>query len=589
MMKKLNGKKLLDSIQEGGSRIIAKRIELNSINVFPVADADTGNNLSSLMRSLNNISNYNDDISIEMVLSLVSQNALEYGKGNSGMIFAQYLNGVSRFYVENNQPERMLINALSLAVDDAYNAVQNPQEGTILTVIKDWTNKLQNVSDIYSFTESLLIAQEAARVSVLKTKHQHKVMKKNEVVDAGAKGFLLFIEGFTDVLLGLKTKLKHDSNSLLDKIKDEQIHVFNEIPNFRYCMEIIYSSNKHKISKKEVQKFGDSIVIVEGKNKSKLHIHTNHPKDFLLKLNKDINVSNIKVDDMHQQYFDQNVNNKSIAIVTDSIADLSEADLTMYNIHVLPLIIMVDEIEHLDKLTIDNKTLYKFIDSGKRDISTSLPSQTNILRMFEGLEQSYKEVLFISVSSKLSGTYNAIINAKKVYEGPLSIEVVDSKLNSIAQGLLVKIAGKYIEEGMSFESLIKNIKHHRNYIDIFVSVTDLGPMIQSGRISKTLGKVFKKINVLPIISLDKNGKGKLSNLGFSLKNVENKIVKKILYKHIDDISIGYTSDIEDTQVLKSMLEMKNIHNINTIQTSSIIALSAGRHSTAVAVNYRIGR
>lgn len=589
MMKKLNGKKLLDSIQEGGSRIIAKRIELNSINVFPVADADTGNNLSSLMRSLNNISNYNDDISIEMVLSLVSQNALEYGKGNSGMIFAQYLNGVSRFYVENNQPERMLINALSLAVDDAYNAVQNPQEGTILTVIKDWANKLQNVSDIYSFTESLLIAQEAARVSVLKTKHQHKVMKKNEVVDAGAKGFLLFIEGFTDVLLGLKTKLKHDSNSLLDKIKDEQIHVFNEIPNFRYCMEIIYSSNKHKISKKEVQKFGDSIVIVEGKNKSKLHIHTNHPKDFLLKLNKDINVSNIKVDDMHQQYFDQNVNNKSIAIVTDSIADLSEADLTMYNIHVLPLIIMVDEIEHLDKLTIDNKTLYKFIDSGKRDISTSLPSQTNILRMFEGLEQSYKEVLFISVSSKLSGTYNAIINAKKVYEGPLSIEVVDSKLNSIAQGLLVKIAGKYIEEGMSFESLIKNIKHHRNYIDIFVSVTDLGPMIQSGRISKTLGKVFKKINVLPIISLDKNGKGKLSNLGFSLKNVENKIVKKILYKHIDDISIGYTSDIEDTQVLKSMLEMKNIHNINTIQTSSIIALSAGRHSTAVAVNYRIGR
>lgn len=588
----LNGKKLLQSFQEGGLRVINKRKELNSINVFPVADADTGNNLSSLMRSINDISKSGDEMPISTVLSLVANKALEHGKGNSGMIFAQYFNGVSRFYFESDDPEKTLINAFVSAVDDAYSAVQDPQEGTILTVIKDWAYKLQQTMSNHSFSESLLIARDEAKASVLNTKYQHKVMKKNEVVDAGAKGFLLFLEGLTDVFNDFTTDLKQNTHKVLHEIKKNHGDKRSEAPNYRYCMEVMFSSDTYKLDQSEVEGFGDSIVIVEGKSKSKLHIHTNNPPKILKELTEKVQVLNIKVDNMEQQYYDQNMNDKSIAIVTDSIADISEADLKRYNIHVLPLTIMVDESEHLDKVTIDNQSLYKLMDDDiQHDISTSLPSQMNILRMFENLEQNYNEVLFISVSSKLSGTYNAILNAKKVYDGSLTIEVIDSSLNSIAQGLLVKAASEYVEKGMAFNELIKTVEKEKQLIDIYVSVIDLDPMIQSGRIPQSLGKAFKKLKLIPIVSLDKEGKGKLSNIGLSQKSIQKKILRRVIAKRNDihEIVIGFTSDSKDAKEWQAILQKQNISNVKIIQTSSIIALSAGRDSTALAVNYKKGK
>lgn len=586
-MEQINGSIFLRAIKEGGNRIIAMRRELNSINVFPVADADTGNNLASLMRSINEIMGHdNEGTSFSDVLQAIANRSLEGGKGNSGMIFAQYLNGVYHFYGDSHDNIELLIDSFSSAVDYAYESVQVPEEGTILTVMRVWSDELKESFSNNSLSHAMQSARDSAYNALLKTRQQHKLMKQNNVVDAGAKGFFLFVEGMTDVL----TDSKNDSD--IKTIQPHKIdnldmpHEVNSIPHHKYCMELLLRPVKEDLNISELlESFGDSIVIVKGEERWKVHIHTDVPQKITEILQKHTSVLRIKIDDMKQQYYDNNLNDKSIALVTDSIADLPSEVIERYNIHVLPLTILVDETEHLDKLTLDNKQLLELIDRKEHDISTSLPSQAVIARFFENLERSYDKLLFISVSSALSGTYMAVQNAIKAYEGDLEISVIDSKLNSIAQGLLVKRAGEYVDSGISFEDLVNQIEIDKGLIKIYVSVSDLEPMIQSGRIPQMLGRLLQNLGLMPIVTLDMNGKGKLTRIGFTVKQNQKTIKNMITnqQERIADILIGYTSDendaIEWSQYLNTYADLSSA----CVPTSSIIALSAGKKSTAVAV------
>ncbi|QIK68777.1 DegV family EDD domain-containing protein [Erysipelothrix sp. HDW6C] len=582
-----DGKHLLRSIKEGGNRIIAARSNLNAINVFPVADRDTGNNLASLMRSILEIPEESID-SIKDTLFHVANKAIEGAKGNSGMIFAQYFNGVSRSYRKEDNDVHHLSESLVFAVEEAYQSVQDPQEGTILTIMKTWSRALQDSLQVHKLKESLVLAREIALQTLVATESQHSLMKRNRVVDAGAKGFYEFVDGFTDALIGEKQTKAKIAENISETIQiDQHTHEYDQA--YRFCMEVTYRREGHSALKKEqLQKHGDSIVIAEGDAMTRVHLHTNTPQ-LVVKVLEPFGVAmKIKVDDMKQQYFDSHENDKKIALVTDSIADLPESILQRYNIHVLPLTILADEIEHLDKQTIDNETILNAIDKQEMTVTTSLPNQALVLRLFENLEAHYESVLFVSVASALSGTYNAVCNAAKAYQGTLTIAVIDSTLNSIAQGLLVESAGEYIHQGLALNEIVERLETEKQEIEIFVSVSDLLPMIQSGRIPQRLGKLFQKIGLKPLVSLDKEGKGTLTGVGMSAqsnqRSIKNKIKKR--KKSIQSIVLGYTTDATTAHKWVDFFQELGISDVVAMPTSSIIALSAGRNATAVAVKFK---
>ncbi len=195
-------------------------------------------------------------------------------------------------------------------------------------------------------------------------------------------------------------------------------------------------------------------------------------------------------------------------------------------------------------------------------MTTSQPSIQSVDSLFSFLEGKYEHIIVISVSSKLSGTYqllNQRITAKKSLEN--RVHLIDSKLNSVAQGLLVKQVAKLISEERSIESVLNETKKIIDRIFIYVAVEDLSPMINSGRIPKILGETAQKLSMHPIISLDKRGNGKLIGASFSQTKSMDKILKKInlLSKEgqIEELALTHVLSEESALKINELLKEKN--------------------------------
>ena len=591
-MEKLKSEdRLLESIIAGAQKVINRKDELNKINVFPVADGDTGSNLASLMQTIiDNLSNNN--YSTNLLFDEVASAALIGARGNSGIIFAQYLNAVSDYYSVYETNLEILVLAFNRAVKSAYDSLIEPKEGTILSVMKRWAEVLLiTFKESTSFEKALLEAKGEAWKALKETQFQMSILKKNKLVDSGAKGFYYFISGFTDAYCGEKvSKIQEGLIPSIKELNKEDIkeHFISEAPKNRYCSEFIIKEplKQEKDLKESLRKWGDSLVIAGNKKQIKIHIHTNHPENILALLEKTGTIIYQKVDDMQLQYEISQNRKSSIAIVTDSVADLS-ADFILENqIFVLPLNVSVGEQAFLDKLTI-NPQIFSEKYNKNLKMTTSQPSIQSVDSLFSFLEGKYEHIIVISVSSKLSGTYqllNQRITAKKSLEN--RVHLIDSKLNSVAQGLLVKQVAKLISEEHSIESVLNETEKIIDRIFIYVAVEDLSPMINSGRIPKFLGETAQKLSMHPIISLDKKGNGKLIGASFSQTKSMDKILKKInlLSKEgqIEELALTHVLSEESALKINELLKEKTTKNCEIIDSSAAIGISAGIGSLAIA-------
>lgn len=557
------------------TNVINARTVLNEMNVFPVADSDTGNNLVFLMKSLQN-SLMKDHGDVKELLSDLALSAFKGARGNSGMIFANYINGIEKNYHTKTNVLDDLRSAFYYGVNQAYDAVLDPQEGTILSVMKDYSNAI--FYKTITLDEALSIAHE----SLIKTKEIHPVLRENQVIDAGAKGFYLFISGMTQSLLEatvietqVEEQLYHDdlSENLTSK------------PEFKYCFEVTINKS-YSLSEINgyIKTLGDSIVVASSGDSTKIHIHTDYPSLVINKVQELGEVTNLKVENMNEQYYGSS-NKNDIAIVTDSIADLPQSVIdSNTNVYVLPLSILVNDLEHYDKVTITNEEVIGLANNPAYSVSSSMVNEYQVSELITRLEENYKSVLFISVASKLSGTYQLINNTLRKYKGSLNAYVVDSLQNSVAQGLLVEYAIDLINEDKDFNEIVEEIEKAKRRTSIYVLVSDLNPMIKSGRVPSKLGNFLKKIKLLPIITLSETGEGKLINFAFSKRQVQNKILKKALSKSvaIEKLAIGYTTTPDNSRVWEKYLIDKNLKVDYVVKTSSIIALSAGDNASCIA-------
>ncbi|MCI0130276.1 MULTISPECIES: DegV family protein [unclassified Vagococcus] len=592
-MEEVDIKKLANSIKSGANLVIKNKNELNRINVFPVADGDTGSNLAFLMQSImDNLVSYHD--TVHSLLTNVASAALLGARGNSGMILGQYLNALAEDYAQSDLSTEQLVFSFKTALVKVYDSLLDPKEGTILTVISSWSEKLVDTyKKTQSLEESLSQAQMIAEKAVLETQFQMTIFKENKLVDAGAKGFYYFITGLTEAF----------SQNLPQELIEETIpssitnypsnlissdHIISEKPSYRYCSEFIMtqpSISDKKLKGKLLNK-GDSVIVIGNKQQLKVHIHTNNPKDVLSLLNHYGRISYQKIDDMLLQY---EVNTKpvsSIAIVTDSIADIPSDLLLKHQIHVIPMPVQSESNNYLDKLSIDSQLIFeKGINTSQ--CSTSQPTIQSIDNLLSFLQGKYDHVIVITVSSKLSGTYQLVnqrIQTKKL--ASQWITVIDSKANSVAQGLLVMKAAELVEKSLSFNDIITNLKDTIHRLFIYVAVADLSPMLQSGRIPLSLGKMAQNCHILPIVSLDSFGEGKLMTLSFSqkqsIKKIANKIKKLFRHHQIDRLAIAYVYSENQVELLKYYLKDYTDKIDYSVASSTSIAISAGKNSIAIA-------
>ena len=584
---KVSGIEIYDAFVAGKNKVVNFREELNRINVFPVNDSNTGNNLSNtLMYITETIDPIN---SPDEMVRLIADASLSGARGNSGIIFAQFLNGLAVEISPTSFKREVFTYLINRAVPYAYSAVSKPAEGTILTVMTDWADALEKCSkEENNFKELFNKALESAKISLKNTPEQLKVLKDANVVDAGAQGFVHFLEGIADYIQGI-------SLNLAGKNKNEFNHEdeisSNELIEEQYCCEalLIGSDIDTNIIKEILEPLGSSLIVAGTKEKVKVHIHSNNPPKIFLELRKFGKISQQKVDDMKME---QELNHKQrhkIAIVTDSIADLPLTYIEENQIHVIPLNIDIEGSIFLDKVAINNEILFSISENLKVFPTSSQPSLKFIKQKLDYLKEKYDSIIIISVSSEMSGTWNVFNTlAKELQKEGVDISLVNSCLNSGGQGLLVMEAAEMIKENFSLEEIVLKIEEAKKKTKIYVSVSDFNFMVRGGRVSPLKGKIGKLLNLKPIISLDEKGKGysfasAMSQKG-NLKKIKEIVINIQKKGRIKKYSIVHGHDIEKAEEYRRIFtELIGQEPEYIEEISSIVALSAGPGAVALCI------
>ena len=588
---RIDPKELLFAFQQGAIQLINQKQLLNQINVFPVSDGDTGSNLASLMQTILEETT-EESHSVVEVFEKVADASLLGARGNSGIIFAQYFNGIYNhlLQLEEKSSVQSFIESVKSAINEAYQAIEQPVEGTIITVIRSWAEALDDSEQLFSLELLLPNALDKAKLALENTTNQLKVLKRNQVVDAGAKGFYLFIEGFTEAFVTKRTALHlvQDSAESVKIERSEQEHIHTTEPTYRYCTEILL--DQVALSKSELQQklrpFGDSLIVAVNRGKARIHIHSNQPDEVLKYLSGVGQPIQQKADDMLLQYQVNKQRKAPIALVTDSIADIPADYLLENQIHVLPMNILMGDTSYIDKITLQTKQFFDLDRQTDGRATSSQPTLKTVENLFSFLETRYEAILVITVAGKLSGTYYTVKEAAK-RNRTIPIEVIDSRQNSAAQGLLVMNANEWIQAGLPFTEIASRVVEKREQLKILVSVDDLDPMIQSGRIPQFVGKVAKRVNLKPIVSLDDFGEGKLSNFAFSRSGNEKKIFRelsKVNEQHtIKRYVIIHANNEEKAKLWgRKLREQLALSPSYITDSSTVIAMSAGAGSVAVA-------
>ena len=580
------------SLMSGAKTVLKHKDTLNAINVFPVADGDTGTNLASLMHAILNETNTDTDDHNKLLT--VADRALDGARGNSGIIFAQYLNGLIHALDISKEEIDLdsLLTAIEKAVPHAYEAVNEPVEGTMLTLMRQWSETLLVLKNK---TKDIVVLLSES----LKKLHQYlmdstetlDVLKRNNVVDAGAKGFYHFVEGIMQYIRdGIVDEMYEDSfDDQQAHNNDPQDHESFEDGDYRYCTEALLTGTgfSPKTIKKTLHDLGDSMVVAGNDSKVRVHIHTNEPDQVFFRLRDFGHIKEQKVDDMKRQHEVKNARKYDTAIVTDSIADLPQAMVDQYQIQQIPLVLTIEGSDYYDKLTITTDKFYQFMDSLEEYPRSAQPNLKHMQNYFSYLSTYYKKIIVISVSSKMSGTYNVFKQAQKSLDKSIQMEVIDSKQNSGAQGLLVMRAAEMVDEGLPFDDIVKAVTALRDKARILVSVKTLKYMVRGGRVSKVTGVIGKITNLKPVVSIDETGEGIIFSKGFSIKMSTNKIFKHLAAIHekegIERYAIVHAK-AEDRvrEYTEKAKAITNLDPVYTMDISAIVAMNAGLGTVAIA-------
>ncbi|MBU5321709.1 DAK2 domain-containing protein [Sarcina ventriculi] len=302
---KINGGHFYSMMSNAALRLEEKSDYVNSLNVFPVPDGDTGTNMSMTFRTAVKEISETDLKSIGEVSKKMAKGALMGARGNSGVILSQILRGISKG-LENKEEvnSKEFANAILEGSKAAYKAVMRPTEGTILTVIKsagETAIKNNDVEDIASLMKKICIE---SKMTLDKTPEMLPALKKAKVVDSGGMGLLIILQGMLEALNN-NLEISNIENNSGVTIKESNLNTLNEEDiKFGYCTEfIILGDAKYADDfRKSIENMGDSEIVVGYDDIIKVHIHTNDPGKVLSKAVLIGELSKIKIDNMREEH-----------------------------------------------------------------------------------------------------------------------------------------------------------------------------------------------------------------------------------------------------------------------------------------------
>ncbi len=595
----LNGRRLKHAIIAGAESVIMRKDYLNKINVFPVADGDTGTNMALTLKSIIDGLYDCDDTTVNAVVICAADSALVGSRGNSGSILAQFYQGFADGLAGKERiTTKEFGSSLLLAKDYAYDAMIEPKEGTILTVIRDWTQSIATLAaKTTDFKEVMAHSVQAAKQSLARTPDELKVngvaiLKKAGVVDSGAQGFVDMLDGVYNFIHqgSIKEFIKKKFFSVAGADTGATVDANTEDITFQYCTEFVLENGAtydKKALRKELIEYGDSLIIGGSSTKTKVHIHTNEPETIFNIAARYGIVQKKKFEDMKAQH-EAAFGRKPIGIVTDSTCDLSEDFLEKNDVRIVPLQVRFGEEEFLDRITISSQEFYQRLKTSKDFPKTSQPATAAFKQVYDDMLRKYDSVLSIHISSGISGTLQNARTTGKFFKDR-KIVAVDSKITSLGLGFLVREAVKMRDEHKTIEEIEARLNDMTKNIRAFLSLETIENLVRGGRLSKSKGLLARVLQLNPVLTFDDKGKVVQLDKGVGDKGSLDKAIDHTLAfingKTRVQLSVVYSDKPERAQYAKQKLnDARPELVIETAQISPVLGTYGGSGTVVMIVH-----
>lgn len=584
-------------ILSGARQVIVNEGELNQLNVFPVADRDTGTNLASMMRYI--VDNLSITREPQELFHQLSQHGLVGCSGNSGLIFSQFFYGLTKPRLTSKTFVKLqeFASMISHGYKSAYASVSNPKQGTILTVMERWSNSYRELventksSIVDIFQKSVERAKEALRDTI----DQLEVLRHHHVVDAGAQGFVHFIEGMLLFLKAdplLRKRMLEDRQENTTKLQiNHEFEEIDELPEHRYCFEMVIRTQADSTvledNRSYLESLGDSMVIGHAPQMEKLHIHTDSPELITQKISQFGDVLYQKIDDMIMQFNVSNSKQNDVAIVVDSTSDVPMEWMRENNIFVLPLQVKINNNSFLDKFAISFRDTVRHLNTAGSKVGTSAPSSAIVSRGLHFLGQYYKSLVVLSIAKSLSSSYDVVVNqAKKITT--CDVRVIDSYLVSAPLGLLAVYANQLVQENKyTVDEVVAKVEAARHKMHFLVFIDSLNELVKSGRLSKSVGFIARLLRVKPIVRLDSKGKPKIISVAFSRSGGWKKLAKILSElqstNKLKTLSVVHSSSPQVAEEFEEyIVEKTGIKPIYVTEASSVAVAHSGSNGVSLA-------
>lgn len=513
----IDGQLLKNMMIIGAYALELNKSTVDSLNVFPVPDGDTGTNMSLTMNSATKEVNKVTVETVDSITEAMANGSLMGARGNSGVILSQLYRGFAKSCKGKEKLSTTdFALALKSASDTAYKAVMKPTEGTILTIAREMGEKAleecKETDDFDIFLKNIISHGEKI---LDKTPQMLKVLKDAGVVDAGGKGLIHIMNGYYEALTG---KEIFKNTTTISHKKDEPILDFEEKDiQFGYCTEFLVKGLSIDIEsfKRKLMNLGDSMLVVGDETLVKVHIHTNNPGQVLEHgLNRgeliDIKIENMR--EQHKNLFDEALNEelKEYGIVSVSMGT---------GLHSIFKDLNVDEIiTGGQTMNPSTEEIKKAIDSITANHIFILPNNSNIiLAANQAKELSDKNIHVIPTKTIPQGiasilSFNSDLNFEqniklmneaisKVKTGQVTFSVRDTQFNNndIKKGDILGILNGNIEsvgketEEVAFELLDGMITDMDEMVTIFYG--EESSENNANLLAERIKKIHKNIDI----------------------------------------------------------------------------------------------
>lgn len=409
ILKKLNGEQFKELLINGALNLKANYEEVDSLNVFPVPDGDTGTNMLRTIQGGVTALNGFEVKDLGETGKAVSKGMLMSARGNSGVILSQIFRGICKGFEGKKEVDALgLAEAYKVGVKQAYGAVVTPVEGTILTVFREATEvaakKVTKDSTINEFFEEHL--KQAAK-TLKKTKEILPVLKEAGVIDSGGAGYVYIVKGMVKFLDGEKIEAeltKDESSSAQAAEIDFNAFSRDDVLQFGYCTEFILrlQSSKVDVDNFDVEQIisdlneedisGDSIVALKDEDVVKVHVHTKEPGIVLHKMRKYGEFLTIKCENMALQH-NENMSDEEREAQTKrehkkyAIVAVAQGQGIIEQFKALGVDVVVSGNQTMNPSTEDFIKAFKSLDA---DNIIVFPNNKNIIMAAKQASQLYK-------------------------------------------------------------------------------------------------------------------------------------------------------------------------------------------------------